>query len=319
MSHNDDHDVAPVPPRSDEAARPLKEAGDDWSKQPPKRDWLIDAWLPAGRVAMLTGPGKVGKSRLALQLAAAIAAGEKAWLPGGPELVLKSSEDKVKDDVAVLATWEDEEEEVARRLHGMNMHAKVGKRLRYVAPDEPLWVGYGGDRTDPFGYDRTGRLSPTGIKLRQYCKDKGARLLIVDPRAAAYGLNENDRAAVRMFVSEWDRWAQDNRCAVLLIVHPPKSDGPYSGTTDWHAAVRAVWELTTKAVDVGDKKDGGRRAVRFACLDTNYGPMPSPLWLKGYPRWEVAESPEAAAQDLSKVRVGDGTAAGPAAAFKPIR
>ena len=42
---------------------------------PPPRRWLVEDWLPAGRVTLLAGQGGVGKSRLALQLAAGIASG----------------------------------------------------------------------------------------------------------------------------------------------------------------------------------------------------------------------------------------------------
>ena len=42
--------------------------------EPEPRSWLIDQWLPAGSVALLTGEGGAGKSRLALQLAADIVA-----------------------------------------------------------------------------------------------------------------------------------------------------------------------------------------------------------------------------------------------------
>ncbi len=45
----------------------------DWTA--PAREWLIPEWLPASRVCLLSGPGAVGKSRLALQLAVAVASG----------------------------------------------------------------------------------------------------------------------------------------------------------------------------------------------------------------------------------------------------
>ena len=46
-------------------------------EEPSPRRWLVQNWLPAGRVALFTGPGGVGKSRLVLQLAAAIASGRR--------------------------------------------------------------------------------------------------------------------------------------------------------------------------------------------------------------------------------------------------
>ena len=41
--------------------------------------WLVENWLPRNCVAMLTGDGGVGKSRLALQLAWSLS-GEGRWL-----------------------------------------------------------------------------------------------------------------------------------------------------------------------------------------------------------------------------------------------
>ena len=53
--------------------------------EPEPRRWLIDLWLPAGTVALLTGEGGAGKSRLALQLAAGIATNHSdnvSWIEG---------------------------------------------------------------------------------------------------------------------------------------------------------------------------------------------------------------------------------------------
>ena len=56
------------------------------------------------------------------------------------------------------------------------------------------------------------------------------RLLIIDPLAAAFVQNENDRALVRAFLSALDQWAEDHSCAVLIISHPPKGDSAQSGS-----------------------------------------------------------------------------------------
>ena len=55
--------------------------GDTWIGPWPDREWLIEGWLPVGRLGMLSGRGGRGKSRLALQLAARMAASPAA---GGP-------------------------------------------------------------------------------------------------------------------------------------------------------------------------------------------------------------------------------------------
>ena len=53
----------------------------DWTGEPEPRKWLCPEWLPAGRVAMLTGPGGGAKSLLALQLAVVVASGCSARSP----------------------------------------------------------------------------------------------------------------------------------------------------------------------------------------------------------------------------------------------
>ena len=69
--------------------RLFEEFGDDWTPVPPPREWLIHSWLPAWRLAMLTGDPGAGKSRLCVQMAVAIACGRSRWLAGeGPLLRL---------------------------------------------------------------------------------------------------------------------------------------------------------------------------------------------------------------------------------------
>ena len=268
---------------SDASPAPCIEAGDDWTSAPPKREWLIRNWLPAGRIAMLTGEGGAGKSRLALQLAANMASGKSDWLAGCPEKLMLD-----KLGPVVFTTWEDERDHIAWLLHKMKVQQTVSDRLRYVAPIGPLWAPKAGGSMYT---GVAGTLSAAGQWVRGYCEHWQARLLVIDPRAAAFGLNENDRALVRHFMADWDAWARAINCAVLLIAHPPKSDSPYSGSTDWHAASRAVWELGLADIKPG-KKDKAA-APRLSCIKSSYAQLPDPLWLAGYPAW-TAMQPERA-------------------------
>ena len=79
--------------------------------------------------------------------------------------------------------------------------------------------------------------------VREVCEREGAALLILDPLAAAYGGDENARALVRAFVSDFDRWGRANTCATFIPAHTPKSDAKYSGSTDWEGAARSMWTL----------------------------------------------------------------------------
>ena len=66
--------VEPYPPIND----------DTWIGPWPDREWLIPGWLPVGRLGMLSGRGGRGKSRLALQLVARMAASPAAHGPFVP-------------------------------------------------------------------------------------------------------------------------------------------------------------------------------------------------------------------------------------------
>ncbi len=109
-----------------------------------------------------------------------------------------------------------------------------------------------------------GGALPPWARVSGYAARVGARLLILDPLAAVFGGSENDRAAVREFVSALDRWGREHRCAILLIAHPPKpaSGAPaprYSGSTDWRNAARTVWTL--ERCTVADCGCGGGLAL----------------------------------------------------------
>ena len=86
---------------------------------PQPRQWLVDESLPAGRVALLTGEGGAGKSRLALQLAAGVASGgdHREWITSPHGIMRLGNAVPPNGASVVFASWEDEPEEFYRRLH----------------------------------------------------------------------------------------------------------------------------------------------------------------------------------------------------------
>ena len=147
--------------------------------------------------------------------------------------------------------------------------------FRDMAGHGPLWA----PTQDGSRHTSTmGELTGTGHALRRDCARLHATLLVVDPLAAAYACNENDRGLVRAFMSDWDGWTRRIGCTVLLVAHPSKASPEYSGSTDWHAAARAVWTL-------GKEEAASGPETKLACLKTNYSRPPDPLRLHNWEWW----------------------------------
>ena len=280
--------------RAVETATPLRVA--TWGNtQPEPRQWLIDDRLPAGRVALLTGEGGAGKSRLALQLAAGVASGgdHGEWISSPSQMMRLGSAVPTDGAGVVFASWEDEPEEFYRRLHQISGSAAPWvkperlEKLRIVnlVGEGPVWAPPQGRHISTMA-----ELTVTGERLRRLCEQEDARLLVLDPLAAAYAADENARGLVRAFVSHWDAWGQSHNCAVLMLAHPPKSAGlTYAGSTDWQGAVRALWTLQP---EIAKGEDPPPRTWKLEFVKSNYGPRPEPLRLNwdtanGGLRWQV--------------------------------
>ena len=313
----------------------------DWTSPAggwPKRQWLIKGWLPVGRLGMLSGRGGRGKSRLVLQLAARMACKDpKAGhvLRGGRQVEgLDSSDPRLANrhpfsldpehcGPVVFASWEDEFEEVGRRLAAMAKDELVdvaGMKDRFLYLDlrgkGPVWAP-GAEKH----VSTVASLTKVGQRVRATAEDLGARLLVLDSLAGAYASDENIRPLVRAFCADWDAWGTDHRCAVLLISHPPKrparssgstidedTDDDFAGSTDWHNAVRFRWSLGN--ADTGRyrvRKEGKRdakgekvAALALACQKASYSERPDQtlflapadqgkIGLKAIPALEAAE------------------------------
>ena len=270
---------------------------DDWDDlEVPAREWLIPAWLPAERIGMVSGKGGKGKTWLLLQLAAAMATGEREWLgraPGPDKALLP-----VETGAVVLASWEDEAPEIKRRLCSWDaaLRRQAGRReeadalplvqrLQYNPETErglrfldmarrgPVWGVEGGDL-----YNQRPHLLDAGKIVRAKCEEIGARLLILDSLGYAYGRNDSDNEGVADFMAAWDSWGRDHHCAVLLVHHPPKpqADGAtssgYRGASSWEMHARFRWEL-------GDGAGDGDTAT-LSCEKASYAMKPEPVYLE---------------------------------------
>ena len=249
--------------------------------------WLVENWLPRSCVAMLTGDGGVGKSRLALQLAWALSGGGQ-WLGEAGQIPAPGADygagfEPVGASVIVYATWEDSPEQIQGRLYWLEQAGKDGNGANFKIADMRakghLWAA--SERYAVPG------LTPAGKALRLACERYEARLLVIDTLGVANGASEIDRAQVGAFFADWAAWADERDCTVLLIAHPPKTVGvTYSGSTGILGGVRAMWNIESVKSGCRDDCDGPRNckcepayAYRLVNAKQNYGESTGSVWL----------------------------------------
>ena len=261
---------------------PVLDIHADWGTPPPRRRWLVQNYLPLGHPALFVGEGGSGKTKAALQLAHNMATarpGEsRVWFDGGPAIL--------EPGPVVFATWEDERDEVHRRLltnpayefgdGSASLKADLAGNLQAVnlMGYGPLW--------EPGPHGGLGKPTDYGLALQRHCEGAGARLLIVDALDSAYADDENVRPRVRAFVSHWQAWGLRTGCTPLFIAHPAKGEGStYSGSTAWRNAFRVLLTFT------GDGDDRAELAVD----KINYGRKPGPVTLTNWKWWHADTTP----------------------------
>jgi len=249
--------------------------------------WLVENWLPRNCVAMLTGDGGVGKSRLALQLAWALS-GDGQWLgeaglmpPNGADYGMGF--EKLGPSNIVYATWEDSPEQIRGRLYWLEQTGKVGNGQNFKIADMRarghLWAST--------QHNAVPGLTPSGEALRTAAERNNARLLVIDTLGVANGASEIDRAQVGAFFADWAAWADENDCAVLLIAHPPKTPGvAYSGSTGMLGGVRAMWHIESVRQECRKDCASARAckcepayAYRLVNAKQNYSETTGSIWL----------------------------------------
>jgi len=254
------------------------------------RRWIAHDRIPVGEPGIMSGDGGTGKTKLALQLAVAIAAGLRDWVGGvvdaeGPVIVF-SAEEKLKE------------------MHRRTLDVIQSRGLSFGDLRGGLHFICDQDNTVLGAVDRNSIVQPTMSLLRLEKTVAAIRpaLVIIENAADVYSGNESDRPNVTRFMRGLlGRLTSPCESTVMLIQHPSVSglnDGTgRSGSTGWNNAGR--WRTNfTKSKDGDDLR-------QLEIVKNNYGPTGEKIalrWERGVfvPEATAAASPYRAAAE-SKV------------------
>lgn len=212
----------------------LVDLRDLMQREPPSARYVFEPIIPRRVTTLLGGHGGMGKSVLALTLAAHAACGRR-W---GPFAAVQCR--------AVYVSLEDDADTVRYRLRRII----EAYNLPAASAIDALQVfdGSGVEATLAMEVADGGihRLMQTAVMERVTDACKGAGLIVVDNASDAYGGNENDRRQVRAFIRSLTQLSRANDAGVLLLAHIDKSaarnganGNSYSGSTAWHNSVRS--------------------------------------------------------------------------------
>ncbi|MFD1744050.1 AAA family ATPase [Rhizobium helianthi] len=234
-----------------------------WHGQPiPPRQWFIEDLIPMGQVTLLSGDGGVGKSLLALQLAAAAA------------MSLDTLNLEPWAGRALYVGAEDDQDEFLRRLaditkaHGKDLDHLLLLRLVPLAERDALL-------SVP---NKSGTMEPTPLwrGIASFAAEFTPRLIVLDTSADLFGGDEIKRAQVRQFIAMLRKLAIELQCAIVLLSHPSvqgmQTGTGISGSTGWSNSVRSRLYLTR------DKDDADLRILKV--MKSNYGEAGKELRLR---------------------------------------
>jgi len=240
----------------------------EWSgKTPPQREWVVEDWLPKGKVTSLYGDGGLGKTLVAQMLATCLSV-------GGDWLGEKTQKSRV---LAVLC--EDDADEIWRRQDDINNHYVLDMNT-WDGPDKDTLAYMCREGEDnllmTFDGSGIGTLTDFWVNLRDAAVAMKADVIVLDTLADVFGGNEVSRLEVRQFVQRaLLGLAQDINGSVLFLAHPSqagKSSGQgFSGSTAWNNSVRSRWYLSS--MDDNDPSGilGGRNNLRrLSRVKSNY-------------------------------------------------
>jgi KaiC/GvpD/RAD55 family RecA-like ATPase len=251
----------------DDPEFPVINAAELVKTRAPKRQWLVENWIPHRDVSALGADGGTGKSLLALQLAVAVAA-SVSWMcldvRPGPALYVSAEDDK--DELHYRIEQIVENSALPLDLSKLTLINLAGKNAILAVP---------GPKGLLLETDEFAKLDAVIAALKP-------RLVVFDSLADFFGGNEIDRAHVRGFVTMLRKRTMLYDCAGLLLIHPSvdgmKTGRGYSGSTHWNNAVRSRMYMTVPGGEDGDEPDPDLRMVEL--MKVNRTRKGQKMWMR---------------------------------------
>jgi len=197
-------------------------------------DWLVEDCFPLGMIGVIGGNPGLGKSQIAIKLAALATSGvgsplQNGFAPTGSVIILANEDDAAR----TIRPRLEAAGAVLNKVHIVQGIAQEGKEL------------------EPFQLDQD-------VALLRDCAEKlgDVRLIIIDPPNAYIGgkTDTYKDSDVRKMLAPLQTLAHDSGALVLLVVHLNKrSDGGahqrFNGTGAWVAVSRVAYLVGEDELD----------------------------------------------------------------------
>jgi RecA-family ATPase len=197
-------------------------------------DWLVEDCFPLGMIGLIGGNPGLGKSQIAIKLAALATSGigsplQNGFTPTGSVIILANEDDAAR----TIRPRLEAAGAVLNKVHIVQGIAQEGKEL------------------EPFQLDQD-------VALLRDCANKlgDVRLIIIDPPNAYIGgkTDTYKDSDVRKMLAPLQTLAHDSGALVLLVVHLNKrSDGGahqrFNGTGAWVAVSRVAYLVGEDELD----------------------------------------------------------------------
>lgn len=234
-------------------------------------EWLVDGLIPRGQAILFTGPTKLGKSFLCLDLMICASLGRE-WL--GKRVDTCASLGMFCEDSTNMLFWR--RDQILRYL-GAHHYDTEGRAAAYGRPGMVNWLM----EFDPRSHE--GRTTRLWQQLTYYCETNEVSIVVLDTARQVFDGNEIVARQVTEFANVCNRLAEQLNAAVIVTHHPPKSgESEYAGSGAWPSTFRTHIHLS-RPPNYNRETGEGAGEVILRTVGSNYGAPEADIPL----RWDI--------------------------------